>query len=149
MSRGRIELTNRKKAGAATVKLTIRDKSGVVTLNGTREAVGSSSRSPPAAGRRECRSLRLRIRPMRPALVLAFIAVKGEVHLKGKEHEFTLQGPPGPAMLILDGLMDATPRVESLDKVPAWIDPNDAELEKKAKTGVKQFREMAEKTSIN
>jgi hypothetical protein len=145
MSRGRIDLTNRKKAGAATVKLTIRDKSGVVTLAepGSRLVVEMYSRWPKGV------PFTKTPKPTdAPALVLAFIAVKGEVHLKGKEHEFTLQGPPGPAMLILDGLMDATPRVESLDKVPAWIDPNDAELQKKAKTGVKQFREMAEKTSI-
>jgi class 3 adenylate cyclase len=83
-----------------------------------------------------------------PALALVFVAVKGEVQIKGKEHEFTLKAPPGPALLLVDGLNDTMPRTETLDKVPAWVGPDDPELLKKAQAGVAQFRDLAEKTSI-
>ena len=81
-------------------------------------------------------------------MVMAFIAVTGEVRLKGKEHEFTLKAPPGPAMLVLDGLTDMEPRIETMEKVPDWVDKQDAELVKKVKAGVKLFRGLAEQSSI-
>ncbi len=145
LSRGRIDLTNQKKAGAATVKLTVRGKTGVITLvePGSRLVVEMYSRWP--------KGVQFTKTPKEtdaPSLALVFIAVKGEVHLKGKEHEFMLKAPPGPALLMVDGLADSMPQIETLDKAPAWVDPDDAELTKKAKAGVKQFHDMAEKTSL-
>jgi hypothetical protein len=146
MSRGRIDLTNLKKSGPATIKLTIREKSGVITLAepGSRVAVEMYSRWPKGV------PFTKKPKPTdAPALALVFIAVKGDVHLKGNEHEFSLRAPPGPALLFINGLTDIAPLVETLDKLPAWIDPDDGDLLKKAKAAVKQFHDRTQKSSLS
>lgn len=145
MDRGRVDLINTKKAGAAKIGLTIRGKSGVITLAepGTRLVIEMYSRWPKGTD--------FTTKPTEkdvPALAILFIAVKGEVVLKGPENTFTLKAPPGPAMLLIDGLADDDPHVQTLEKVPEWVDEKQVDRLKKMRSGLLQLRNKVDKIPL-
>ncbi|MCE9531036.1 MAG: hypothetical protein K8T89_07915 [Planctomycetes bacterium] len=146
MDRGRIDLINQKKSGSAKVKVTIRGESGEITLAepGTRLVIEMYSRWPKGT-----KFTKTPKETDAPALALLFIAVKGEVSLKGKNHTIALKAPPGPALMMIDGLTDKEPLTEVLEKLPDWIETQDVELLKKIRTSVGQFRALSKKTSID
>jgi len=145
LERGRIDLLNMKKAGAATIRITVRDMTGTVTLKepGSRLVIEMYSRW--------AKGVPFKLKPTEkdvPAMVLMFIAVKGEIELKGSEQTFELKAPPGPAMLILDSLSDGEPQVQSLEKVPEWVDEKEPEKFKRIKEGLKAMRDHADKVPL-
>jgi hypothetical protein len=145
MVRGRIDVINHKKSGPAKVKVTVRGKTGEITLMepGARLVIEIYSRWP--------KGVRFTKTPKEtdvPAMALAFIAAKGEVQLKGKDHVFTIKAPPGPALLMVSSFGDEAPQLQTLDKVPDWVDEKDSELHKKVRALVKHIQEQAAKTSL-
>jgi hypothetical protein len=146
MDRGRLDLENSKKEGAATIALTIRGKNGTITLPkpGDRAVIEMYSRWP--------RGTRFTKTPKEtdvPALAVVMIAAKGDIDLKTDEGTLNLKAPPGPAMVLLDSLTDAKPHVEFLEKTPAWVDEKDTEVLLKIADALAKFRADVEKKSLS
>ncbi len=146
MVRGRIDLINAKKSGAAKVKVMVRGKTGEITLTepGAHAVIEIYGRWP--------KGVRFTKTPKEtdvPAMALALMAVKGEVQLKGKEDTtFTLKAPPGPALLRVNSFGDDMPELQFLEKIPDWVGDQDAEVHKKIRALVKEIRELAAKSSL-
>jgi len=147
LDRGRIDLTNRKADGPARVRMTVRTLTGEFTLGaGARVAVEVYGRWPkgvpftkdpkPGEG---------------PALAAAVLALAGKVELQGPTKHFTLEAPPGPALLLVDDLAGyggAPPRF--LDKAPEWADAqNTSDRAKKLLAAAGRFRQTAMAQSID
>ncbi len=113
--RGLIVLTNLKKQGSVTVRLTSRDDFIEVALKepGAKLALEVYSRHVPGGPLNDPKA-------DEPVLHLFCIALKGEAFLQGKERGVTLHAPPGPAVLIWDSLL-REPEVKRLEELPPEI----------------------------
>ena len=145
IDRGRIDLINRKAKGAAKIKMTIRGQSGVITLPepGDRVAVeiyGRWAKGVPFTKKPKETDV--------PVLTLLIIAVKGDIEIKGPNHSFSLKAPPGPALLMINDIMDPAPIVESLEKEPEWVRAKDPEKQKKVAAATTKFKMLAASKSI-
>jgi hypothetical protein len=138
LDRGRVDLVNRKKKGAARIRVRIRDRQGEVVLAtpGSELAVemfsrwlpGTPFRKEPKAGES-------------PTVALVAIALKGEVQVKGKKQEFFLKAPPGPALLQVESLEDASfSSPVYMEKAPDWVSGQKLEKQKKLLAMGKRFR---------
>jgi hypothetical protein len=145
MDRGRVDLVNTKKSGAARALLTVHGKTGAIELPepGDRVAVEIYGRWPKGT-----RFTKTPKETDAPALAILLIAVKGDVTVKGPERTFTLQAPPGTSMVLIDDLGDATPHVYKLDALPAWVNGEDRDKLDKARSAGKRFKELAGAKSI-
>ena len=118
LERGRIDLVNQSPdKRPVRIRLRVRDKSGEIVLKepGARLAIEIYGRW--LAGQRFSKTPKPE---EKPALAILFLALHGDVELKGKKGELTLKAPPGPALLQADSLEDIDPQAEYLEKVPAW-----------------------------
>jgi hypothetical protein len=147
LDRGRLRLVNTKERGAAKVRLRVRDWAGEVVLTGpgASAALELYGRWPGGV------PFRKEPRPGEaPVLAWFVLALKGEVVLKGPQHEFRLKAPPGPALLEGDTLDDAEPTPQFLDKLPAWAaGPGDGEKAKKLSAIAARWRKRAAATSVS
>ncbi len=145
LERGRIRLVNLKKAGAARIKLRVHDVEGVVTL----EEPGATL-STEIYGRWP-RGVPFRMQPKpgeEPAISFTFLAIKGNIDLKGPRREIKLKAPPGLAMLDGDTLADQEAAAGYLQELPVWApehlsDMGSTELGKKKLERMAQFRTLA------
>jgi len=143
--RGRIRLINLKKAGAAKVRLRVRDHEGEVTLTepGATLSVeiygrwprGVPYRKDPKAGEE-------------PAMSFTLLAVKGDIELKGPRRQITLKAPPGLAVLEGDTLSDPEPTAAYLKELPAWAperlsDMASTEVGKRKEASILRWRKLA------
>ncbi len=145
LDRGRIDLVNTKKEGAARVRVRIRDRSGEVTLvePGARVAAeiygrwlpGVPFRKEPKAGEA-------------PALALVVVALHGEVEVKGKHKHFFLKGPPGPALVAATTLDDDHVSPQFLEKLPEWAEGKESPRSKLVKEILGRFRRDAVEKSV-
>jgi hypothetical protein len=146
LDRGRVELVNQKRQGAARVRLRVRDWAGEVVLTspGDRVALTTYGRwSKGVPFRKEPRPGEA------PALAWVVLALKGEVVVKGPRYEFTLKAPPGPALLDGDALSEGEPP-QFLDQLPAWAaNPGSDEKAKKLRAILARWRQRAAETSVN
>lgn len=147
LERGRVDFINRKEAGPARIRVRVRDKTGEIILPepGNRVALeiygrwlkGTRFNKNPKPGEG-------------PALAIAILALKGEVELKGKEKQFTLKAPPGPALLMADSLDEPELAPQQLKQLPDWAEPTGAtEKAKRVKAVLAKFRKLAIEKSIN
>ncbi len=147
LDRGRVDLVNRKESGSARIRVQVRDKTGEIILPepGNRVAIEIYGRW--------LRGTRFNKNPKPgegPALALVILALKGEVELKGKDKEFTLKAPPGPALLMTDSLDATVLAPQQLGKLPVWAEPTGAtEKAKRVKAVLAKFRRLAVEKSIN
>jgi hypothetical protein len=147
LDRGRVELVNLKKSGAARVRIRVGDHAAVMTLAepGDRMVDEVYGRWPKGV------HFKKNAKPDDgPAIAVLAMALKGEIDIKGTHHEVVLKAPPGPALLVMQNFGDhKTPVPEHMEHVPAWAKeggrPDDDE--KKLAAG-KKFRELAIKKSI-
>jgi hypothetical protein len=130
LNRGRIDFSNRKPAGSATVRVHVRDQSWDVTLAEpkTRVAFELYGRWP--------RGVRFTRNPKpedAPVLEMVVLVLRGEAVLKHGATQCTLHAPPGPAMMRWDSVTgwDATPA--HLDKLPDWAKQEDLTAEGKVR----------------
>ena len=138
LDRGRIDMVNTKEKGAARVRLRIRDLSGEIILKepGSRltvEIYGRWLRGVPFTKE---------LKPGDgPAMAVVFLAVKGEVELKGKVRDWSLKAPPGPALLQADGLDAIDQKPVYLEALPPWaIDGNDTNGARRIRGILARFR---------
>jgi hypothetical protein len=115
--RGLMVLSNTKKQGAATVRITTFGETVEVTLKepGAKLALEIYSRHAPGAPNLDD--------PKKddPIQHLFFIALVGETLLSCNERTITLHAPPGPAVLIWDSLV-RQPEVQRLEALPPEIE---------------------------
>jgi hypothetical protein len=114
--RGLLVLTNVKKQGPATVRLTSCGNTVDVTLKepGAKLAMEIYSRHAPGAPQLDDP------KQDNPTMHVFCLAVAGESFLQGKERGVTLHAPPGPAVLVWDSRF-REPEVERLDELPPEI----------------------------
>mgnify|MGYP001031295069 CR=1 FL=1 len=141
LDRGRLDLTNTKPAGAATVKVRFWEQVWTVTLDapGTRVAFELCARWPAGA--------RFKAEPggvakATPVASLVCLVLKGDPTVKAGTVTVGLAAPPGPALIEWDSVVGADARPRRLEKLPDWADP-DAGLSadgKKLAAAVEKFR---------
>jgi hypothetical protein len=117
LDRGRVDLVNNKKEGAAKVRVRVRAAIFDLTLQepGTRVALETYGRWP--------RGVRFTKEPGpkdEPTASLVILVLKNEIALKHAGVEFPMKAPPGPALIEWDSVtgMDDAPR--RLEKLPPW-----------------------------
>jgi hypothetical protein len=117
LDRGRVDLVNRKKEGAARVGVWVRDAQWELTLAepGTRIALELYGRWPRGTpfikepGPKDA-----------PTADLIFLVVSGEVSLKHGSREHLLTAPPGLAMIEWDSVTGQDEAPQRLEKLPPW-----------------------------
>ena len=117
LDRGRIDLTNTAKEGAAKVRLQIRDKVGEITLKAPGSRLGIEMFGRWAAGSKFHKEGDSGQGPM---LNLIFLVFHGEVDIKTDRHHFAMTAPKGPAMLTWNSVAGADPAPEYLEQLPDW-----------------------------
>jgi hypothetical protein len=140
LDRGRVELFNRKESGVARVLVHVRQDTFELTLREpeTRVALELSGRWPrgtsftPTPGPKDV-----------PTAGLVFVCLRGEAALRQGDLEFTLNAPPGPALMEWDSVtgLDEAPR--RLEKLPPWAiegDPHSPQVKAQQAT-IKKLRE--------
>lgn len=140
LTRGRVDVTNLKKEGAAVVKVRFHDQEWKLTLDEpeTRVALelygrwarGATFNAQPAADQK-------------PLAQLSVLVIKGEAHLEQGAHQFRLTAPPGPALFTWDSVDGPDTNVKRQDKLPEWADPTEANTEraKDVKARIERLRQ--------
>jgi uncharacterized protein (TIGR03000 family) len=140
LERGRIELTNLKKEGPATVRVRVRGhpNEAVLKTPGTRVAIELYGRW-------------LRDQPFvkdpkpddpGPSLAVVVLVLQGEVYAKGIRRDFTLSAPPGPALLLGDVTRGAA-EPQHLEKLPDWVTEKDNEKARAIRAMLARFRTLS------
>jgi hypothetical protein len=142
LDRGRIDISNVRTTGAATVRAHFWDQSWKIVLDSpeSRVAIEMIGRWPSGA----------RFKPLAPSddpakapgpvasVVLVVLSGSASVHVGGLT--LALKAPPGPAQLTWNSLVGARPQPLKLDKLPEWADPESASSKES-----KQFAQALEK----
>ena len=144
LSRGLIELTNRRGDGAATVQVRFWEQKWTIVLEnpGSRAVLGLWGRWPAGSRFRPLEAKEDPARAPGPAAAVVFLVVAGSVSLDVGGTTLGMKAPPGPAELRWDSVGGIRPRPQRLDKLPEWVDPA-AELSpegKKLAAAVEKFR---------
>jgi hypothetical protein len=140
LERGRIDLTNTKEKGAATVRVRLRGKSIEILLTepGTRVALEVYGRWLP--GQR----FHKEAKPGEaPALAVVLLVIHGEALVNGPTIALNMKAPPGPALVEGSDLGHIDPKVSHLDKLPAWAAGMDDERSKRIKAVLARFQKAA------
>jgi hypothetical protein len=146
LDRGRVDVTNNKKEGAARVRIRFHDQQWEATLTepGTRIALqlyGRWARGVPfhkEAGTKDV-----------PAADLLLVVRKGQIELKSCTCVCVMSAPPGPALLHRDNSSKVEEARQKLEKLPDWVatEESDSERAQRIKATVEQFREQVVKSS--
>ncbi len=146
LDRGRVDVTNRKKEGAARVRIRFHDQQWEATLSepGTRIALelygrwakGVSFKKEP--GPKDV-----------PAAALLFLVRKGRVELQHGSCYHVLSAPPGPALLHWDNSGQAEEGPQQLDKLPDWAatEQSDSERAERIKNTIEKLRQKVADSS--
>jgi hypothetical protein len=146
LDRGRVDVTNLAKEGAARVQLRVRDKSGEITLKtpGSRMGIEMFGRWPagaPFSKNQEPNN--------GPAVSMIFLVFHGQVDVKGPRRQFALTEPKGPAMLEWDSVTGEEPSAHYLEELPAWAKEDAIAPEvREKKARLDEFRMLAVSKSI-
>lgn len=147
LDRGRIDLTNLKKKGAARVRVHIRGRAGEIVLNepGSQADLEIYGRWP--------RGVPFNKNPKPgegPTLAFVVLALKGDVTVKARGREISLKAPPGPALLIGDNIDDDESHPQHLDRLPEWATGTAlTERGQKTRAAVAKFRKLATEKSVS
>jgi len=144
LDRGRVDLTNIKKEGPATVRLKFWDQSWTIGLEepNTRVAVelcgrwSSGTRFKVAERGSDAAKLPA------PVATLVLLVLKGSATVNLAGVTLALKEPPGPAELRWDSLTGARPQPLKLEKLPDWGDPESklSEKGKQVAAAIEKFR---------
>jgi hypothetical protein len=140
LDRGRVDVTNLKTKGSATVRMHLLDKTGDFTLAepGASVSIEVYGRWPKGV------HFTKTPKPMEgPALAIAFLVLKGKVFVNASRHAYELQAPPGEAQLVGQGLADVDPMPQFLTKLPEWASSDLNEEGKRVRALLQRFQELA------
>ena len=146
LDRGRVDLTNSKATGSATVKVHFWDQLWTVVLNEPNTVVSLELCGRWPSG------TRFRVAPAdsdptkwaAPVASVVLLVLKGSASTHIGSATLSLTAPPGPAELRWNSLTGARPQTLRLEKLPEWADSN-APLEergKKVTAAIEKFRQM-------
>jgi hypothetical protein len=142
LDRGRIDLTNTKPAGPATVRVRFWGQDWKITLDdpGTRVALEIVGRWPPGARFKVATGADPKPAPV-ASLVL--LVLKGEAVVDVGGTALGMKTPPGPALLEWDSVGGVRAQPLKLEQLPDWADPTATRTEdgKKAAAAVERFRQ--------
>lgn len=146
LDRGRVDVTNRKKEGAARVRIHFHDQQWEATLTepGTRialELYGRWARGVPFRKEPGPKDV--------PSADLLFLVRKGQVELKHGDCSHLLSAPPGPALLHWDNRGTPEEAPQKLEKLPDWAatEESDSERVQRIKKTVERLRQEVVKSS--
>ncbi len=147
LDRGRVDVRNVKKSGAARVRIRFHNQTWEATLNepGTRIALELYGRWPkgvpftPKPGPKDV-----------PAADLVFLVLEGHVDLMHGAVQHAMSAPPGPALLHWDNMAQEDESPEKLDELPAWANKNESTSERAqmVRKVIEDFRSEVVKTSL-
>jgi hypothetical protein len=147
LDRGRVDVRNIKKSGAARVRIRFHDQKWEATLNepGTRIALELNGRWP--------KGVPFKVEPGPkdvPAADLVFLVLQGHVDLVHGDVQNAMSAPPGPAILHWDNSGQADEIPEKLDELPAWANTSESTTERAQmlKKLLDEFRSEVLKTSL-
>lgn len=147
LDRGRVDVVNVKKTGAARVRIRFHNQKWEATLNepGTRIALELYGRW--------AKGVPFTLKPGPndvPAADLVFLVLHGQVDLVHGAVQHAMSAPPGPAILHWDNSGQADEIPEKLDQLPAWAAATESTTERAqaAKRVIEDFRAEVLKTSL-
>jgi hypothetical protein len=123
LDRGRVDLTNHRKEGAAKVQIHFHKQVWDVTLAepGTRVALELYGRWPRGVPfNKDPRS------QDEPTAELVFLVLQGRANLQTGVADFAMHAPPGPAYYHWDSVGGGDPAPQPLSKLPDWASPRTA-----------------------
>jgi hypothetical protein len=148
LDRGRVDIRNTRKEGAARVRVRFHDQKWEAVLNepGARVALELYGRWPkgvpftPKPGPNDV-----------PAADLVFLVLHGHVNLTHGAAEHAMAAPPGPAQMHWDNQGKESEIPERLDELPAWARPDESKTERAAlvRKVLEAFRAEAVRTSLS
>lgn len=158
LNRGRVDVTNRKKEGAARVRIRFHDQQweAMLTEPGTRLALqlygrwakGVPFRPPtlPSPSRGEGRVGGAKDMP---AADLLLVVRKGQIELKHGSCYCPMSAPPGPALLHWGNSSEAEEAPQRIEKLPDWVATEQSESERaqRIKNTVEKLRQQVVKSS--
>lgn len=146
LDRGRVDVTNLKKDGAARVRIRFHDQQwdAILTEPGTRLALQLYGRW--------AKGVPFRKEPGRkdvPAADLLVVVRKGQVELTHGSSFCLLSAPPGPALLHWDNSNEREEACQKLETLPDWVatEQSDSERAQRIKNTVEKLRQQVVKSS--
>jgi hypothetical protein len=148
LDRGRVEIENVKKSGAAHVRIHVGTHVAVITFP------EPGDRMVDEVFGRWGRGVHFKKNPKPedvPDIAVLALALKGDIEIKGTHHVVDLKAPPGPALLVLNHFGDhSVPVPEHVKEVPAWAkDGGQPEEDEKRLAVAKKFRELLMKKPVS
>jgi hypothetical protein len=120
LDRGRVDLINLKKEGAAKVRVRFRDQTWELTLTEPKtrvalELYGRWQRGVPFNPKADAKT--------GPAAELVLLVLHGQANLHAGAQQFAMAAPPGPASYHWDTIDGQDPGPKRLVDLPHWADP--------------------------
>jgi hypothetical protein len=144
LDRGRIDITNIKTEGSATVVVRFWDQEWKILLEepNTRVAVELCGRWPSGTRFKITAPGLDPAKHPAPVASAVFLVLKGTALVNIGGVTLALKSPPGPAQLRWDSLTGSRPQQLRLEKLPEWGDPDakPSETGKKVAAAVEKFR---------
>lgn len=147
LNRGRVDVLNIKREGAARVRIRFHDQKWEATLAEPGARVGLELYGRWAKGTH----FTLEPGPKDvPAAELVLLVLQGHANVKHGFSQHALSAPPGPAMLHWDNGGESEEIPEKLDKLPVWAnkDESTSERAQQARKLLEEFRTEVLKTSL-
>lgn len=120
LDRGRVDVTNKKPTGPATVRVRYWDQKWLLTLHdpGDRVALAVSARWPSGVRFRPVAASE--VSPPKPNAALLALVIKGRAEVKIDGVTFGMKAAPGFALIEWDSVAGARPVPDRLEQAPAW-----------------------------
>jgi hypothetical protein len=147
LDRGRVDLVNNKKEGAAKVRVRVRAAIFDITLQepGTRVALETYGRWP--------RGVKFTKEPGpkdEPTTSLVILVLHGNISLRHAGVELPMKAPPGPALIEWDSVTGMDDAARHMDKLPPWAvsGQEDTLLAKQKSEALERLRQRVLKKPI-
>jgi hypothetical protein len=126
LDRGRVDMTNAKKEGSATVRVRFWDQAWKIVLDSpnSRVAVELCGRWPAGARFKPAESGEDSSKAPAPVVSLVFIVLNGSASVDVGGATVAMKAPPGPAELRWNSLTGVRPQPQKLEKLPDWANPD-------------------------
>ncbi len=148
LERGRVDITNTRKSGAAVVAVRFWDGAWTLKLAepGARVAIEICGRWP-AGSRFTPADPDAKTPTTEPVASFVLLVLKGSATVTSGDTTLGLSAPPGPAVLEWDNIAGAKPQPQRLTTLPKWADleANLSDRAKKVAAAVEKFRTLRAK----
>ncbi len=147
--RGRVDLVNSKKEGAATVKVHMFGESALIKLKTPETRFTLEMYGRWAAGESFSRNY---TKDQTPTISVVLVVTKGEIEISHDEVTTRLSAPPGPAKIQFNNHTVGNIKPEFLEKLPEWasdsLNSDNPLIAARLASGAKFFELLKEKGEI-